>query len=79
MRRFGIFRKLSDGRLGFVTTREDESSAKTTAILLKEQTGSDHLVFNLKTKTKAFDTGLYDRHLKKWNAMRSRNSERQSR
>ena len=72
MQRFGIFRKSSDGSRTFVTTSEDESSAKTTAILLKEQTGSDHLVFNLKTKIKAFDTGLYDRHLKKWNDMRGR-------
>jgi len=79
VKRFGIFRKFGDGSRAFVTTSEDESSAKTTAILLKEQTGSDHLVFNLKTKIKAFDTGLYDRHLKKWNAMRSRNSERKSR
>jgi hypothetical protein len=72
MKRFGIFRKFKDGSRAFVTTSEDESSAKTTAILLKEQTGSDHLVFNLKTKIKAFDTGLYDRHLKKWNEVRAR-------
>ena len=79
MKRFGIFRRFTDGSRAFVRTSEDESSAKTTAILLKEQTGLDYLVFNLKTKIKAFDTGLYDRHLKNWNAMRSRNSERKSR
>ena len=72
MKRFGIFRKFSDGSRAFVTTSEDESSAKITALLLKEETGSDHLVFNLKSKIKTFDTGLYDRHLKKWNAMRAR-------
>jgi hypothetical protein len=52
MKRFGIFRRFSDGSRAFVTTSEDESSAKITALLLKEETGSDHLVFNLKSKIK---------------------------
>ena len=72
MKRFGIFRKLDDGGRVFVVTSDDESIARTHALLLKEQTGTDYLVFNLKSKIKTFDTGLYDRHLKKWNAMRAR-------
>jgi hypothetical protein len=64
MKRFGIFKKLADGKRVFVGLNEDESSAKTRAILLKEQPGTDFLVFNLRTKRKKFETGLYD-HLKK--------------
>lgn len=71
-KRFGIFRKLEEGAREFVSVNDDESSAKTEAIFLKEQTGSDHVVFNLKTRIKAFDTELYDRHLKKWTAMNAR-------
>jgi hypothetical protein len=78
MKRFGIFKKLADGTRVFVGLNEDESSAKTRAILLKEQTGNDHLVFNLRTKRKKFETGLYDRHLKQWNDMRSRKPVRKS-
>ena len=78
MTRFGIFRKLDDGGRLFVEVNDEESSAKTAAIVLKEQTGSDHLVFNLKTKMKKFDTGL-DRHLKRWNAMRGRKAQRSER
>jgi hypothetical protein len=78
MKRFGIFRKLSDGSRVFVGVNEDESSAMTEAILLKEHTGRDYVVFNLKTKLKKFDTGLYDRHLKKWNDMKSRKVARKS-
>jgi hypothetical protein len=66
MKRFGIFRKLEDGSRVFVGVNDDESTARTEAILLKELSGTDHLVFNLKTKIKKFDTGLYDRHLKKY-------------
>jgi hypothetical protein len=71
-KRFGIFRKLQDGRRTFVAVRDDESSAKIEAVSLKEHTGSDHLVFNLKSKTKKFETGLYDRELKKY-GVKSRN------
>jgi hypothetical protein len=78
MKRFGIFKKLEDGSREFVGVNADESSAKTAAVLLKEQTGTDHLVFNLKTKRKKFETGLHDRNLKQWNGMRNRKPVRQS-
>ena len=71
MKRFGIFKKLADGTRAFVSVSDEESSAKTEAIRLKEQTGWDHLVFNLGAKKKRFDTGLYDRHLKRWNDTRN--------
>jgi hypothetical protein len=76
MKRFGIFRRLVDGRRIFVGVDEDESSAQTEAVILKEQTGWDHVVFNLKNKRKCFDTSLYDRNLRKWNAMRGRRTSR---
>ena len=66
IKRFGIFRKLGDGTREFVSVSDDESSAKIEAIDLKEESGTDHVVFNLKTKIRKFDTELYDRHLKKW-------------
>jgi len=78
MKRFGIFKQFGDGTRVFVSVNEDVSLAKNSAILLKEQTGADHLVFNLRTKIKAFDTGMWDRHLKKWNPIRSRQPERKS-
>ena len=69
-KRFGIFRQVEDGSRVFVEVNDDESSAKTTAIILKEETGTDHLVFNLGTMRKVFDTELNDRRLKKWKTRR---------
>lgn len=69
MKRFGIFKQLRNGTRKFVDLDEDESSARTEAIILKEQTGRDHSVFNLKTKRKAFDTCLHNRRLKKRNTL----------
>jgi hypothetical protein len=70
-KRFAIFRKREDGTREFVSVSGDESSAKMEAIDLKEDTCVDYAVFNLKTKIRTFDTELYDRHLKKWNAMKA--------
>jgi hypothetical protein len=78
MKRFGIFKKLEDGGREFVGISDDETSATTEAMLRKEHTGRDYMVFSLKTKRKKFDTGLYDRHLKKWNDMKSRKVARKS-
>jgi hypothetical protein len=73
-----MFRQYEDGSRVFVAVDDNASTAKTQAKLLKEQSGWDHLVFNLRTMIKMFDTGLYDRPPRKWNAMRGRNSERKS-
>jgi hypothetical protein len=72
MERFGIFKKLDGGRRVLVGVHDDAVAASTEALLLKEGTRADYLVFGLKSKRKTFDTELHGRHLKKWNDMKGR-------